>query len=120
VSLDRKPHNLRAFTQDQLATAQREALPLSQNPIGLAFTGQLTPLTAEQVYKVYGVESKDSAELLCEVADAKRLAVGAHVWFAEGEAWYRIAASPRLWLADPETDHAQVLLTRAPLKGSNP
>ncbi len=120
MPLESKPHSLIAFPTDQPLTPAGEALAARPADTQIPFLGQVTPLSSESVFRVYGVESKEAYELLCDVEDGRLLEQGFSLWWDDESAWFKVAAQPKLWTADPATSCAQVLLTRNRLKSEAP
>jgi hypothetical protein len=73
-------------------------------------TGQITPASAEDAYKLFGAESNDSFLMLCDPADVSKHPVGAKVVW-NGITLY-VNASTKQFSTGLPNDHGAFMLER--------
>lgn len=119
-----KPHTARVLPARLVKTDAGEALPLENHPESTPVSCQIRQLSAESAYRRFGVELTEAFLLTCELEDAPRGGAldtpGTLVWWQEDQLWLKVETGVKRHLADPETQHAQALLRRAPLREGRP
>lgn len=120
-----KPHTARVLPARLVKTDAGEALPLDNLPSkGEPISCQIRQLSAEAAFRRFGVELSEAFLLTCELEDAPRGGAldtpGSLVWWEEDQLWLKVETGVKRHLADPETQHAQALLRRAPLREGRP
>lgn len=118
--LRNKPHSVQIQPPRSVATDAGEQLPLGSTPDGPTIACQITSISSEDVFRIFGVEQREARLLLCEIAEGENFTVGAQLWWPEGGEWLKVAAAPQYRRATRLAQHAQVLLSRAQFRQGAP
>ncbi len=107
MSLRRKPHAITIVPVANSYTSARVDAPEEGTPVGIK--GQITPMTSEQAYKQFGIESIKPHLMLTDVADGQSLKIGDRVLYNSRS--FFLKADPMIWGAGQSTDHCQILIS---------
>lgn len=107
MSLIYKPHTFTVETASQKISGNDVDGRTLAAPVTLS--GQLSPIGAELVYQQYDLQLNAPFQLLCDLDTEPNFTIGSKVTYSD-RVFYVRAFRP--WLADPETDCYEVILTK--------